>query len=126
MRLHPLVGLGAVGPGADRSGRLLVEQFGQRHAPFKVSGTAVRTDRVDLPKTYKFAPAVIEVKAGTTVTWTNHDDFPHNVTLVTGPDKTSRSLAIGESATIPFNQVGTVFYECTLHPQQMRGKVIVT
>jgi plastocyanin len=95
-------------------------------APFKVSGTPVRTDQVELAKTYKFAPAVIEVKAGTTVTWTNHDDFPHNVTLMTGPDKTSKSLGIGEVASIPFAQPGTVYYQCTLHPQQMRGKVIVT
>ena len=95
-------------------------------APFKVSGTPVQTDQVEMAKTYRFAPAVIEVKAGTTVTWTNHDDFPHNVTLMTGPDKTVKSLAIGETATIPFNQPGTVYYECTLHPQQMRGKVIVT
>jgi plastocyanin len=95
-------------------------------APFKVSGTPVRTDKVDLPKAYKFAPAVVEVKSGTTVTWTNHDDFPHNVTLLTGPDRTSKHLGIGETAAFPFTQAGTVYYECTLHPQQMRGKVIVT
>jgi plastocyanin len=95
-------------------------------APFKVKGEPVPTDRVDLPKSYKFAPAVVEVKAGTTVTWTNHDDFPHNVTLMSGPDKTSKHLGIGDSASIPFAQAGTFFYECTLHPQQMRGKVVVT
>lgn len=95
-------------------------------APFQVKGNPVATDKVDLPKAYKFAPAVIQVKAGTTVTWTNHDDFPHNVTLVTGPDQTSKHLGIGDSASIPFPQPGTVYYECTLHPQQMKGKVIVT
>ena len=95
-------------------------------APFKVKGEPVPTDKVNLPKSYKFAPAVIEVKAGSTVTWTNHDDFPHNVTLVSGPDKTSKHLGIGDSASIPFAQAGTFYYECTLHPQQMRGKVVVT
>jgi plastocyanin len=45
---------------------------------------------------------------------------------VTGPDKTSKHLGIGDAVTIPFNEAGTVYYECTLHPQQMRGKVIVT
>jgi plastocyanin len=95
-------------------------------APFKVSGAAVPTDRVDLPKSYKFAPAVIEVKAGSTVTWTNHDDFPHNVTVVAGSDKTSQNLGVGQSATISFTKAGTVYYQCSLHPQQMKGKVIVT
>jgi plastocyanin len=111
-----LTGLAGCSSSSSASGR----------APFKVSGTPVRTDRVDLPKAYRFAPAVVEVKAGTTVTWTNHDDFPHNVTLLTGPDKTTKHLGIGEAASFPFNQAGTVYYECTLHPQQMRGKVIVT
>jgi plastocyanin len=95
-------------------------------APFKVKGEPVPTEKVDLPKSYKFAPAVIEVKAGSAVTWTNHDDFPHNVTLMSGPDETSKHLGIGDSASIPFAQAGTVYYECTLHPEQMRGKIIVT
>ena len=36
-----------------------------------------RDDSVDLPKSYKFAPAAITVTAGTTVTWTNDDNFTH-------------------------------------------------
>jgi plastocyanin len=95
-------------------------------APFKVSGTAVPTEQVDMPKSYKFSPAVIEVKVGSTVTWTNHDDFPHNVTLLTGPDKTSKNVGIGDSASLPFAEAGTVYYNCSFHPQQMRGMVIVT
>jgi plastocyanin len=124
--LRPLVGLGVVALAVTALAGCSSSSSASGSAPFKVSGTAVRTDQVELAKTYKFAPAVIEVKAGTTVTWTNHDDFPHNVTLMTGPDKTSKSLGIGEVATIPFTQPGTVYYQCTLHPQQMRGKVIVT
>jgi plastocyanin len=95
-------------------------------APFKVSGTAVPTDRVDMPKSYKFSPPVIEVKVGTTVTWTNHDDFPHNVTLLTGSDRTSKDVGIGESVSLPFAEAATVYYHCSFHPQQMQGKIIVT
>jgi len=79
-----------------------------------------------MPKSYKFSPEVVEVKAGTTVTWTNHDDFPHNVTLLTGPDKTSKDVGIGDSVDMAFAEAGTVYYHCSFHPQQMRGKVIVT
>ena len=95
-------------------------------APFKVKGTAVQTEQVDMPKSYKFSPEVIEVKVGTTVTWTNNDDFPHNVTLLTGSDKTSKDIGIGDSASLPFAEAGTVYYHCSFHPQQMRGKVIVS
>ncbi len=92
--------------------------------PFEVPGTPVETTRVDLPRSYRFEPAVIEVAAGSTVTWENHDDFPHNVTLLDGSDL-SRDLPLGGSATIAFDDAGTVYYECSLHPQQMHGKIIV-
>jgi plastocyanin len=84
----------------------------------------VRTDTVDLPKSYRFEPEVIEVDPGTIVTWTNHDDFPHNVHLLDGSDR-EESLPVGGTAMIPFPDPGTVEYECSLHPQQMQGTVIV-
>ena len=126
MRLHPLVGLGVAALALTGLAGCSSSSSATGSVPFKVNGTPVRTDQVDLPKAYKFAPAVVEVVADTTVTWTNNDDFPHNVTLLTGPDKGSKHLGIGESTSFPFTQAGTVYYECTLHPQQMRGKVIVT
>jgi plastocyanin len=89
-----------------------------------VDAEPVRTDTVSLPKSYKFDPPAIEVDAGTTVTWTNQDDFPHNVTLLDGSE-VSEDLPIGESATITFDEAGEVPYECSLHPQQMQGRVVV-
>jgi plastocyanin len=126
MRLRPLAGVGVAALALTGLAGCSSSSSASGSVPFKVSGTPVRTEQVDLPKAYRFAPAVVEVKAGTTVTWTNHDDFPHNVTLLTGPDKTSKHLGIGETAGFRFTEAGTVYYECTLHPQQMRGKVIVT
>ena len=94
-------------------------------APFAVPGKAVATNQVDAPRSYRFSPAVIEVPAGTTVTWTNHDQFPHTVQLLTGPDRSTRDLGIGQSVQIRFDQPGEVYYRCSLHPSQMHGKVIV-
>ncbi|MGH2710602.1 MAG: plastocyanin/azurin family copper-binding protein [Actinomycetota bacterium] len=87
-------------------------------------GTPVRTDHVELPKSYKFDPAAIEVDAGTAVTWTNHDDFPHNVSLL-DDSGVSQDVSIGESVTITFDEPGEVPYECSFHPQQMQGRVVV-
>ena len=84
----------------------------------------VPTNRVLLPKSYRFEPPAIEVEAGTTVTWVNEDDFPHNVTLLDGRD-VSKALPVGGSATITFEDPGEVPYECSLHPQQMQGRVMV-
>jgi plastocyanin len=93
-------------------------------APFEVEGEPVATDQVNMPKSYRFEPPVIEVDAGTTVTWTNNDDFPHSVHLLddSGVDE---QVPIGESVRIPIEGSGTIYYECSLHPQEMHGKIIV-
>jgi plastocyanin len=91
--------------------------------PAKATDAApVLTDQVNLPPSYKFEPAVIQVTVGTTVTWTNHDHFTHSVEMQNQDD---RVLKPGESVAITFDQPGTYDYECTYHPHDMRGKVIV-
>ncbi|HXF36383.1 MAG TPA: cupredoxin family copper-binding protein [Actinomycetota bacterium] len=96
----------------------------QGSAPFDVPGEPVATTEVSLPKSYRFEPAVIEIHVGDTVTWTNADDFPHNVHLLDGSGRTV-DLPIGATGSITFEEPGTVYYECSIHPQQMHGKVIV-
>ena len=85
-------------------------------------GDPVATNRVDLVKSYRFDPGAIEIKAGTSVTWTNHDNFTHTVKVGDGPD---HKLSRGKSVTIRFATAGTYHYVCTLHSQDMRGEVIV-
>lgn len=94
-------------------------------APFELDETPVETTEVTAVKSYKFEPAVIEISAGSEVTWTNEDDFPHNVHFLTGSDET-HDLPIGDSTSVTFDQSGDFYYECSIHPQQMRGKVTVT
>lgn len=89
------------------------------------SASAVATDQVDLPKSYKFAPANITVPVGTTVTWTNHDNFTHSVRLIDDGGQVM-VLKPGESVSFTFDKVGTHNYDCSFHPQQMKGSVIVT
>jgi plastocyanin len=85
---------------------------------------AVKTTSVDMPKSYKYSPAVIQVEPGDVVTWTNSDDFPHTVRLRDGsePDK---PVAVGKSVSITFKDTGVYPYYCSLHPTQMQGTVIV-
>jgi plastocyanin len=89
--------------------------------------SSVATSTVDLPPSYKFVPADITVKAGTTVTWTNHDNFSHSVQFRDGGLPTEPQLMKpGESTTFTFQAAGTFHYQCSLHPQQMQGTVTVT
>ncbi len=87
--------------------------------------TPVATNEVDLPPSYRFEPEVITVTDGTTVTWTNSDNFSHNVRLLDdGGDKLQ--LAPGESVSFTFTGVGEHHYDCSFHPNDMTGMVIVT
>jgi plastocyanin len=77
-----------------------------------------------LPKSYKFAPEEVEVAEGGTVTWINKDDFPHTVRLLDG-DKVDKQLGVGDTTEISFERAGVYRYDCSLHPTQMSGEVIV-
>src|SRR5437868_9028387 len=82
----------------------------------------VRTDQVNLPPSYQFDPAVIQVVAGTSVTWTNNDHFTHSVKVQDAPDHVIRP---GESVSIVFDTPGSYSYICTFHTKDMKGTVIV-
>jgi plastocyanin len=87
------------------------------------SASPVATTTVDLPRSYRFAPTAITVPAGTAVTWTNSDNFTHNVALEGAQPLT---MAPGESSTFTFETPGTYPYVCSLHPKDMKGTVLVT
>jgi plastocyanin len=86
------------------------------------SSTPVATTEVTMAKSYRFDPKVIEIEAGQSVSWTNEDNFTHTVEVDgQGDHKVDR----GDSVSIKFDMPGTYDYVCTLHRQDMEGKVIV-
>jgi amicyanin len=72
---------------------------------------------------FSFSPASLEIKAGTTVTWTNADDIPHTVV---SNDKIFKSkvLDTDQKFSFTFDKPGTYPYFCSLHPK-MTAKVVV-
>jgi plastocyanin len=94
------------------------------NAGSEAEATTATKKTVLLPKSYTFAPEVVEVAEGGTVTWINKDDFPHTVRLLDGSEG-DRSIAVGDSTSITFERAGTFRYDCSLHPTQMSGEVIV-
>lgn len=85
----------------------------------------VATSEVDLPPSYKFEPEAITVPAGTTVTWTNSDNFTHSVRLVDDGGAVF-TMAPGESASFTFEEPGLHNYDCSFHATDMTGTVLVT
>ena len=65
-------------------------------------------------KGFAFGPDGLEVDAGTTVTWTNEDDFAHTVTA---RDKSfdSKDIEKGGSFEHTFEKPGTYAYLCAIH-----------
>ena len=88
-----------------------------------VAGAAPAPTKVSM-KDFAFAPATVTIKAGTTVTFTNIGDIPHDATGMRLGDWTTGALAKGEKNTVTFNKPGTYYYICTPHPW-MYGQVIV-
>ena len=90
----------------------------------EANSTPVATDTVNLPPSYRFEPAAITVPVGTTVTWTNNDNFSHNVQFEDGGE--ALFMRPGESVSQTFSEAGEYHYICSLHPTEMEGRVLVT
>jgi plastocyanin len=72
---------------------------------------------------FLFGPEKLTVAPGTTVTWTNTDRSPHQVSV---KDRPLRSAIIlrGQSESLTFSEPGTYEYTCGLHPS-MKGTIEV-
>jgi len=87
------------------------------------AATAADGASIVLARDFMFAPAALTVKAGSTVTWTNHDDEPHTVVSDTGLFR-SAALDTNESFSFKFDKPGTYHYACSIHPR-MVGTITV-
>src|SRR5260370_41856184 len=74
------------------------------------SATAVKIDN------FSFTPQTLTVNVGTTVTWTNGDDVPHNVVSTDKVFK-SKTMATDEKFSYTFAKPGPYNYYCSIHPR---------
>jgi plastocyanin len=83
-----------------------------------VAGDAVSIDN------FAFVPATLTVPAGSTVTWTNHNEEPHTVAA---NDGSFHSPGMGSQGTYShtFPTAGRFDYVCSIHPF-MHATVVVT
>ena len=74
---------------------------------------------------FAYQPENIQVRVGTTVTWTNQDNVPHSVTFKNGM-KDSGLLYQGQSFSYTFNTPGTYQYYCKVHPYMVATVNVVS
>ena len=70
---------------------------------------------------FKFAPAELEIKAGSIITFINLDLVPHTAT---GEAFDTGTLKKGERTEITFSTAGEFPYLCKFH-RHMKGRIIV-
>jgi plastocyanin len=118
-------------PGAD----VPVAMDGKVVTPaFKVTGGASQGATAGQPAeiklvNFKFTPAQLTVKVGTTVVWTSEDNVPHTVTADDGSFD-SGNLGKGDSFKFTFTKVGKFPFYCAYHGTAggggMSGTITVT
>jgi plastocyanin len=73
---------------------------------------------------FTFSQPKLSVAPGTTVTWINDDDIPHNVVAADNRMFRSHVLDTGDSFSFTFPATGVFGYYCSLHPH-MTGQIVV-
>lgn len=89
-------------------------------APLNDDPTDVKIIDVEI-KGFRFVPAVVSIRAGDKVRWTNRDDVAHTAT---GNGFDTGLLEKDQRGEVLFDKAGSYAYSCTPHPG-MRGKIIV-
>ena len=87
------------------------------------AGAADSSNTVSIDN-FTFTPKTLTVKAGTTVSWTNHDDIPHGIASSENVFKKSAALDTDDSYSFTFTAPGTYQYFCYIHPH-MVGTIVV-
>lgn len=92
------------------------------HAAEAATAPATGVSEVKIDN-FAFTPNELTIKAGTKVTFTNHDDIPHSIVASDGTFH-SKALDTDDSFAFTFASPGEFAYFCGLHPH-MTAKVIV-
>src|SRR5262249_29996539 len=77
-----------------------------------------------------YQPAYLQVRVGTTVTWTNQDDVPHTVTLRHGMSGGTMMgcgmMTRGQSFSLTFRMPGIYQYSCLVHSSMVATVAVVS
>ena len=96
---------------------------GYQQSPAKPGNPVTDVTQLNI-QNFAYQPANMQVRVGTTVTWTNQDNVPHSVTFKNGM-KDSGLLSQGQSFSYTFNTPGTYQYYCTVHPYMVATVTVI-
>lgn len=93
-------------------------------APASITPSVSASDQAIAIANFSFGPKELEIKVGTTVTWTNQDGASHTVSADNGVFD-SGSLSHNETFSYTFSEVGTFTYHCGIHPSMTATVTVV-
>jgi plastocyanin len=85
---------------------------------FGPTSASAATEPKVLIKDFMYMPMSLTVKAGTTVTWVNMDDEPHNVISDAGLFR-SGGFDTNDTFSYKFDKPGTYHITCSIHPRMV-------
>jgi plastocyanin len=91
-------------------------------APGAANGSDDAAQQVEI-KGFAYAPSLLTVSVGTTITWKNLDEEPHLVMSTTNGFH-SQVLDTDQGYSFKFDVPGTYEYFCSMHPY-MKGTIKV-
>lgn len=81
------------------------------------AGTAADEDAVQVSmKDIQFVPKVVTAKVGQTIVWTNDESVQHDVRALEGAKFQSELFGKGGTYEYTAKKVGTIEYDCSVHP----------
>jgi len=127
-----LVATGCGGDDDEDSGGSNADQPAETAAekpPAESGGGAAKGSTEVSMEGIAFDPSEVTVKKGGTVTWTNNESVPHDVTKEDGPGPDFSSgepggMNEGDTFEQTFDTAGEISYVCTIH-SNMTGTVTV-
>lgn len=75
---------------------------------------------------YQFTAPSVTIKAGQSVEWHNEGNVAHTVTETSAHDFNSPDIGSGQTYVQTFDKPGTYTYICSIHPDRMKGTIVVT
>ncbi len=91
--------------------------------PARAAEADAATENIVTIDNFAFTPNALTVKAGTKVTFVNHDDIPHSIVASDGQFH-SKALDTDDTFVFTFAASGSFGYFCGLHPH-MTAKIVV-
>ena len=112
-------------PKDEESPDTLATNSGNITAISEISASIDKTQTYNIEiKNFAFNSAILNIKVGDTIIWTNKDSVKHTATSDSGDELASPLVGEGETYSHKFETAGTYDYHCTPHPS-MKSKVVV-